>query len=166
MLRHATFPLAALILAAACTPKAETAGGAMAAVDTAAFKTGTDSLRTRYIALRTAGDATALAGLYTEDAGIDQYGLPRLRGRAAIEAALKADYAVRNYTLLEIMPLSSEARTNTDGSEIGTYHEMSDSSGTKGHAWGRYLVAFQKEADGQWRLVYLIGFPDSTKVDK
>jgi ketosteroid isomerase-like protein len=165
MLRHATIPAVALLLAAACTPKPADSG-ATAVVDTAAFKTGLDSLRTHYIAARTAGDPSALAALYTEDAGVDQYGLPRLRGRAAIEAAFKADYATRKYTVLEIMPLSSEARTNTEGSEIGTYHEMSDSSGTKGHAWGRYLVAFSKDSTGQWRVQYLIGFPDSTKVEK
>ena len=66
-------------------------------------------------------------------------------------------------------PISTTAAfpsSSTVASEIGTYHEMSDSSGTKGHAWGRYLVAFRKDTDGMWRLVYLIGFPDSTRVDK
>ena len=157
--------LAALLLATACAPKTA-APAAVAVVDTTAVKTGLDSLRARYIALRTGDDAAGLAGLYSADAGIDQYGLPRLRGRPSIEAAFKTDMAARKYTLLEIMPLNLEARTNTDASEIGTYHEMSDSSGTKGHAWGRYLAAFTKESDGMWRLVYLIGFPDSTRVDK
>ena len=166
MRRFALLPVAALLVAAACTPKSPSGAGTTMAVDTAAFKTGLDSLRTRYIALRTANDPTGLAALYTEDAGIDQYGVPRLRGRAAIEAAFQADYTVRKYTLLEINPLGAEARTNTDGSELGTFHEMSDSSGTKTHAWGRYLAAFHKDADGQWRLVYLMGFPDSTKTEK
>jgi ketosteroid isomerase-like protein len=165
MLRHATIPTVALLLAAACTPKPADSG-ATAVVDTAAFKTGLDSLRTHYIAARTAGDPTALAALYTEDAGVDLYGLPRQRGRASIEAAFKADYAVRKYPLLEIMPINAMARTNSDGSEIGTYHEVSDSSGTKVHAWGRYLVAFSKDSVGTWRVQYLIGFPDSTKVEK
>ena len=165
-MRYSSIPaLAALLVGAACTPKpAETVTGAT--VDTAAVRTGLDSLRSRYIALRTGDDAAGLAGLYTGDAGIDQYGVPRLRGRPDIEAAFKADMAVRKYPLLEIMPLNMEARTGTDATEIGTYHEMSDSSGAKGHAWGRYLVAFRKDTDGMWRLVYLIGFPDSTKVDK
>ena len=74
--------------------------------------------------------------------------------------------ALRIDPLLEIMPLIMEAGRWSVASEIGTYHEMSDSSGTKGHAWGRYLVAFRKDTDGMWRLVYLIGFPDSTRVDK
>ena len=164
-MRYSSIPaLASLLLGAACTPKpADTV--AVATVDTAAVKTGLDSLRSRYIALRTGDDAAGLAGLYTEDAGIDQYGVPRLRGRPGIEAAFKADMALRKYPLLEIMPLNMEARSSTVASEIGTYHEMSDSSGTKGHAWGRYLVAFRKDTDGMWRLVYLLGFPDSTRDD-
>ena len=166
MLRPATLPLplVALLVAAACAPKpAEPA--AMATVDTAAVNTELASLRSRYIAARTANDPAALAALYAEDAGVDLYGAPRLRTRASIEAAFKAD-SVRKWTMLDIMPLGMQARTNTDASELGTYHEMTDSLGTKGHAWGRYLVAFHKDTDGQWRVVYLIGFPDSTKVDK
>jgi ketosteroid isomerase-like protein len=166
MLRRATLalPIAALLVAAACAPKPADSA-AMATVDTAAVNTELATLRSRYIAARTANDAAALAALYTEDAGIDLYGLPRLRGHASIEAAFRMD-SVRKWTLLEINPIGMEARTNTDASELGTYHEMTDSLGTKGHAWGRYLVAFQKDTTGQWKIVYLIGFPDSTKVDK
>ncbi|HEV8598304.1 MAG TPA: nuclear transport factor 2 family protein [Gemmatimonadales bacterium] len=164
MLRRATFPLAALLVAAACTPK-PAESGTMATVDTAAVKTELEALRGRYIAARTANDPAALAALYAEDAGVDLFGVPRLRGRASIEAAFRAD-SLRKYTGLEIMPIGMEARTNTDASELGTYHEMTDSMGTKAHAWGRYLVAFSKDSVGQWRVIYLIGFPDSTKVEK
>ena len=164
MLRHATLPLVAVLVAAACAPRAADSG-AMATVDTAAVRTELESLRGRYIAARTANDAAGLAALYDEQAGLDLYGVPRLRGRAGIEGAFRAD-SVRKWTLLEINPLGLEARTNTDASELGTYHEMTDSLGTKGHAWGRYLVAFHKDTVGQWRIVYLIGFPDSTKVDQ
>jgi ketosteroid isomerase-like protein len=165
MPRHSILLLAALLPAAACTPKPADSG-AMATVDTATVKSGLDSLRTHYIAARTANDATALAALYAEDAGIDLYGLPRLRGRPSIEAAFKTDFAARKYTVLEIMPSGMQARTNTDASELGTYHEVNDSSGMIGHAWGRYLAAFTKGGDGMWRLAYLIGFPDSTKAGK
>jgi ketosteroid isomerase-like protein len=58
------------------------------------------------------------------------------------------------------------ARTNDAASEIGTYHDMHDVKGAKDHEWGRYLAASGKGADGQWRLAYLIAFPDSTKAEK
>ena len=107
-----------------------------------------------------------MAALYSDMAGVDLYGLPKLRGRAAIEAAFKADYAARKYTMTEIMPTETTVRTSNDGYEIGTYHDMHDVKGKVDHEWGRYLVGLAKGADGQWRLDYLIGFPDSIKQEK
>ena len=160
-----TFAAAA---AAACTPKSEPAAGsaAIAKVDTAAAKPGIDSLRASYSRLQMAGDATGVAALYTEDATLDVYGAPRSHGRAAIEAGLKADYGMRKFTLSEATPIATDVRTNTDGSEIGTYHDMFDAGGKKNHEWGRYVVGFTKGTDGKWRLTYLMAFPDSTKTDK
>jgi ketosteroid isomerase-like protein len=89
-----------------------------------------------------------------------------VRGRPAIEGFFKTDFAARKYTLTEIMPSSFDARTNSEASEIGTYHDMHDANGVKDHEWGRYLVALMKDTDGQWRLAYLIAFADSTKVEK
>jgi len=167
MRRFLPVPIAALLLAGACTPKTEApAAGAAATVDTAAVKTGLDSLRAHYIALQTSGDATGLAGLFTETAGVDIYGAPRMRGRAAIEATFKADFAARKFPMTEISPTSMNARTSDEASEIGTYHNMHDLNGAKDHEWGRYLAAFGKGADGQWRLAYLIAFSDSTKAEK
>lgn len=165
MRRFISAPIAALLLAGACTPK-PAAPTTAASVDTALVRQGLDTLRAHYIALQTGGDATGLAGLFTEAGGVDIYGAPRLRGRAAIEAAFKADFAVRKFTLTEITPISLNARTSDAASEIGTYHDMHDVKGAKDHEWGRYLGAFEKGADGQWRLVYLMAFPDSTKAEQ
>jgi len=97
---------------------------------------------------------------------MDLYGLPRLRGRPAIQTAFAADFAARKYTLTEIVPVSRNVRTDSEATEIGTYHNMHDVKGTMDHEWGRYIGAFTKGADGQWKIMYLMGFPDSTKVDK
>ncbi len=158
-------PLAAAALAAACTPNAG-APAAAATVDTAAALAGIDSTKVRYAALQMAGDAAGVAALYEENAGLDIYGMPRQRGRAAIETAMKANYEMRKYTLTEIMPLNTSVRTNEDASQIGTYHDMHDAKGVKDHEWGRFVVGLHKGADGVWRLTYLMAFPDSTKVDK
>ena len=105
-----------LVAAAASVPKSQ-APVAATVVDTAAVFQGLDALRTQYIALQTAGDAAGLAALHAETAGLDLFGLPRLRGRPAIQAALTADFAARKYTLVQIMPLSRSARTSTDATE-------------------------------------------------
>jgi ketosteroid isomerase-like protein len=163
------FPISALTLAAvsACAPKAgQQATMAAATVDTAAAMKGVDSLRTSYTKLIVAGDTAGVVGLYTEDATLDLYGVPRAHGRAAIEAGIKADLGMRKYTVSEIKPILTTIRTNDDGSEIGTYHDMHDMKGVKDHEWGRYVVGFHKGADGRWRLNYVMAFPDSTKVEK
>ena len=164
MSRQTTVSLAAILLAA-CAPKAETP--AAATVDAAAVQAGADSLRANYSRLQIAGDAKGVAGLHAEMAGVDVFGFPRMRGRAEIEAGLTQAYATRKYSATDITPLGPvEARTSEDGSELGTYHDMWTEGGKTNHEWGRYLSAFHKDTDGQWRLVYLIAFADSTKVDK
>lgn len=158
------FPLSlAGLVVLACTKPAE---NTPMAVDTAAGKAGIDSLRASYSRAQLAGDAAALGQLYTETATLDMYGAPRTKGRANIEAGLKADLTARKYTVSQITPTMTSFRTNDAGSEIGTYHDMHDVNGAVDHEWGRYVVGVQKGADGKWRLDYLMFFPDSTKADK
>jgi uncharacterized protein (TIGR02246 family) len=152
--------------ALACTRPADNAGNAGMAVDTAAAKAGIDSLRSGYSQAQLAGDGAALAQLYTEDATLDMYGAPRTKGRANIEAGLKADLAARKYTVSQITPIQTTVMSNDGGSELGTYHTMHDVNGAVDHEWGRYVVGFQKGTDGKWRLDYLMFFPDSTKGGK
>lgn len=166
MRRFAFSSVAALLVAAACTPKASQTMTTAAAVDTAAAMHGIDSTRARYAELQMAGDATGVAGLYEENATLDAYGIPRQHGRANIEASFKTNYGMRKFTLTEINPLQTSVRTNEDASEIGTYHDLHDVKGVKDHEWGRFVVGLHKGTDATWRLTYVMVFPDSTKVEK
>lgn len=159
-------PVAVLLLTAACTPPPDAPAAADAAVDTTAALRGLDELRNRYIAFNTAGDAAGLAALYADSAGLDILGLPRLRSRSAIQAAFVADFAARKFTLTEIMPLSRNVRTESEATEIGTFHNMFTVNGAVTHEWGRYIGAFMKRADGQWEIAYIMAFADSTKVGR
>ena len=162
-----SFSAPALLLAAtAATAVSQNPAPAPAKPDSSAVGAGLDSLRARYIRGQLAGDGTAIAALHTDDAGLDLFGAPHMRGRAAIEAGMKANYGARKYTVTDINVLNRIVRTNDAASELGTYHNMYDSSGTTVHAWGRYVGSFGKGADGQWRINYLMAFPDSTKADK
>ncbi len=166
-MRFVTFAaLAGLVVA--CTPKDNSMAGSMAggamSLDTAAVMAGVDSLRTSYSRLQVAGDMTGLAQLYTENATVDAYGMPRTKGRAAIEASLKAD--PRKFSASDIMPLATFPTTSAMASQIGTYHDLYDLNGTMTHEWGRYVVGADKGADGKWRLNYVMVFPDSTKAGK
>lgn len=155
----------ATIVALACTKPADT-GTAQMAVDTAAAKAGIDSLRAAYARGEVAGDAAALGQLWTEAGTLDMYGAPRTKGRANIEAGLKADFGARKWTVSEITPIQTSIQSNDAGSEIGTYHIMHDVNGAVDHEWGRFVVGVQKGADRKWRIDYLMFFPDSTKADK
>ena len=167
MSRLTMLTLAVAGVAAACTPKPATPPeGATLAVDQAALRPNIDSLRAKYARLQIAGDAPGVSALYSDQAGVDVYGMPRVRGRPAIDSAFKQMYAMRKYSMSDIVPTKMEFRTNNDGSEIGTYHDMWTEAGKTHHEWGRYLVAFAKGTDGVWKLDYLMAFGDSTKVDK
>ncbi|MGQ0703394.1 MAG: YybH family protein [Gemmatimonadales bacterium] len=148
------------VLAMGCAPRE---GGMGAGVDTAAARAGIDSTRARYAALLMAGDAAGVAALYEEEATLDVYGVPRTKGRANIQATIGTMYGMGKYTVSEINPINTNVRTNEDASEIGTYHNMRDSTGVVTHEWGRFAVGLHKGADGVWRLTYVMAFPDSTK---
>jgi ketosteroid isomerase-like protein len=162
MTRSALLPLALALAAAGSVSQAK----AQAAVDTAAAKAGITALRTQYATLQKAGDVSGLAGLYTDMATLDAFGAPSMHGRAAVEAGLKAQMAARKYTVAEITPTMTAVRTNEAASEIGTYHDMYEMGGKLNHEWGRYVVGNSKGSDGQWRINYLMTFPDSTKAVK
>ena len=158
-MRHSTLLALSALLTLGCGPRDRMT----AAVDTTAVQAGVDSTRSRYAALQMAGDAAGVAALYDEDATLDLYGVPRTRGRANIENALRTTYGMFRFTTTEITPLQTNVRNNDAATEIGTYHNMLDSSGVVSHEWGRFAVGLRKGADGMWRLTYLMAFPDSTK---
>jgi hypothetical protein len=166
-MRHALALPAAALLLAGCAPKpAEQQAAAPAAVDSAAVKTGLDSLRAEYMRRFAAGDAAGIAGLYLAAGNFDFYGAPKMRGRAGIEAGLKAAFVAQKPISVDIVATATNARTNSDASEIGTYHEMDNVKGKTFHAWGRWVTSAAKDSTGAWRLAYLMAFPDSTKTDK
>ena len=136
------------------------------AVDSAAVRTGLDSLRARYERAETAGDAAAVAAIYTETGAIDLMGAPPLRGRAGILEGVKATYAANKPEVLHISVTNTDVRSNESATEIGTYHQAMMVAGKRTQAWGRWVSAGVKTASGEWQLTYLMAFPDSTKTDK
>ena len=161
-MRHSiSLPLLALLAAGAPCLAAQ-AASPTPVVDSAGLAT----TRASYMRLFAAADATGLAALFAEAAGLDQFGTPRMKGRAQIEAGFKAAFGMQKPISLEIAPLRITAATSSLAAEIGTYHEMDSLKGKTVHAWGRYVVSLGKDSTGTWRLQYLMGFPDSTRTDR
>jgi len=127
---------------------------------------GLAATRASYMRLYAAGDAAGLAMLFSPDATVDEFGAPRMKGRAQIEAGLKAAFGMQTPKLLEIVPVSVTETSSTVAAEGGTYHQMDTAKGKAVHIWGRYVISAAKDTAGTWHLQYLMGFPDSTKTDK
>lgn len=161
-MRHSiSLPLLALLAAGA--PRLAAQGiSTTPGVDSA----GIAAVRGNYMRLFAAGDAAGLAALFAPDGTIDQYGAPRMKGRAQIEAGLKAAFGMQQPVSLAITPLVITPAGPALAGEIGTYHETDTAKGKTVHAWGRYVVSIGRDSTGTWQLRYLMGFPDSTKTDK
>jgi len=155
--------LSLLALLAACAPAP---ANPPSAPDPAALKTAMDSIRTEYMRLAAAADATGIAALYTEDAAIDFFGAPKMRGRAEIEAGTKAAFSMQKPVMLEIVATQTSAIAPGLATELGRFHGMDSVSGKVLHSWGRWISSARQDSTGAWKLAYLMAFPDSQKTDK
>ena len=129
--------------------------------DLSAIRSELDSLWARYSAAVIAGDAEAVARLYTDSAYLVESGLPTVRGNAAVRA-------VANEVLGNIRILESSVRpelTETAGSRVlqfGTYRDVLQPSGQPAQVvLGRFAAVLERDSAATWRVSRLFAFPDS-----
>jgi uncharacterized protein (TIGR02246 family) len=158
-LTYSSFALAGL-LAACATPAPQAA--APPAVDSAAVKAGVADLWQRWIAADTANNLDALADIVADSGRMDLKGVPPMIGRAGWRAAAEGMMKMVHYTSAAAMPEMTIAVTNELAYETGNFTEGSIQGKNKMMDYGRYAAALTKSADGKWRILYLIAFPDST----
>lgn len=101
-----------------------------------------------------AGDAAAVASLYSEDAVLLAPGVPTAKGRAQIESALAAMFESAPATSVSI---DSDAITVSESGDlaydVGTYTMAGTTPA--GEAWqdeGKYLAVL-RNVGGEWKLV-------------
>ncbi len=148
--------------ALACTQPAPQAA-APAPPDTAAVRAGLRTSADQTQALYLAGNAAGVAALYTADARAEFQGFPSAVGRAAIESTLVGYFAANKLSVAEITIGEVGAPADDRATALGIFHSFAQSDGKPVHAWWRYAAAYRKEADGVWRISYIMAFPDSTK---
>ena len=149
MLLKQTMPIviSAALLAVGC------GGGSQQTTTTQTDLTPINNLRTAFQAAYNAGDAAALAALYTDDA----ISLPdhhaAVQGKAAIQRYYEDEIFKQYMATIAIMPGDTEI-TGDLAHEHGTYsitvtpraggNQMTDD--------GKYVVIFKRGADGIWKI--------------
>jgi len=135
---------------------------APSAPDLAVIQSQVDSVWAQYKVAAVAGDADALARLYTDNAQIVELGLPTTQGNAAIRSLIAG--VLGNVRILEsdIRPESTEMLGDRV-LQMGTYRDVVQPADQAAQAaFGRFAVVLRQDAAGAWRLDRLIAFPDST----
>jgi len=129
--------------------------------DTAAVRAAVNAASAKLNAAYLAGDAAAVAGLFTEDARAEYAGFPSAKGRAAIQSTYDTYFNSNKLTVAETTIMEVTALTPDLVTAGGTYHSFGN--GKPKHAWWRWAAAYRKGADGEYRISYIMAFPDSTK---
>src|SRR5687768_13264573 len=154
MYRQKLLPSLLLVLTAlGCTAQREEPPAPPVVVDAAAIRDTIQAREREWSAAFLAGDAAAVANLYTEDGAQVQPAGDWYRGREAITAGVKKQLDTLNVTARE--DVTEEVIPAGDYViEIGHYTLTATTK--KGNkpvtGAGRYMVVWRKDADGQWRL--------------
>lgn len=134
---------------------------APSAPDLATIQPQVDSLWVRYKAAALAGDATALAQLYTDDAELVELGLPTTRGSAAIQSLVAGILAGLRILDSEVRPELTELLGDRV-LQMGQYRDVIQAAGQPVQvAYGRFAAVLRQDAAGAWRVDRLVAFPDS-----
>jgi uncharacterized protein (TIGR02246 family) len=157
MRRTRRFPSLLLVLSvASCATPADTPQAPT--VDAAAMRDTIAAREREWSASFVAGDAAAIANLYSEHgATIEPAGEWR-RGREAIAAGMKTQLDTLNVTTREDLP--EEVIVAGDYVvEFGRYsYAATTKMGNKPVSGaGRYVVLWRKDTDGQWRIYRDLG---------
>jgi uncharacterized protein (TIGR02246 family) len=112
---------------------------------------GIASANARFEAAFNAGDAAALAAMYTPDAVVMAPNLKRLEGQTAIrglwQGFFDAGASDLDLNTIDLTVAGSRA------SEVGTLSLTApDGKGGRVTAYGKYIVLWQKLGGGEWRL--------------
>jgi uncharacterized protein (TIGR02246 family) len=152
----------ALVLAAACAPKAaesidsSTAAAAVAAPSAANTKADEDSinaLNTRWKAALASKDTTAIGALFADDGAAYTSSMPPARGASAVAAHYGGMYRMGKDVKLTFDPKDlAVAQAGDLAVERGTYElSWTDAKGKATTDRGSYVATFKK-VNGQWKV--------------
>ena len=142
-----------VLVLAACAPQAQAPPAAppdTRAADEAAIH----SAVKEWSASAQAKDAAKFASFYAEDATVMFEGALDVSGKAAISEAIGGMMQDPNFALSFAANKVVAARSGDLAYETGTYEmTMSDAKKKPATQKGHYVVVWQKQADGAWKVV-------------
>lgn len=160
MTRTVSFLAALTLSAAACYPAGE-APAAAALPDSASVHTAIQALSDAYEAAELAGDAAAVAALYTENGTAAFEGVPTSAGRAAVQESMTGYFSLFKVSRADIPVQVVAVHSPTVATASGLASFDVDSSGvTRTDTW-RWAAEYTLGSDSQWRISYIIGFREA-----
>lgn len=163
MPNRSAFPGVLLIAAfAACGPRPGPEPSAAPAVDTAAVQAALAGFWPRWVTAATSGDTAAMGALLADSVRIDAKGFPPILGRAGWVTAFATMLKTSKVDSETITPEQTTVASDELAYQTGDFVETVTADGKTHTEYGRYAAALRKFPDGQWRLSYIMAFPDST----
>lgn len=153
----------AMALAVGCTPAAE----APPPVDVAAHEAAAAALWSSYRDADLAGNVEGVMALYSDLATVDVKGLPPM-DKSALSKLLGELFTTTRIAEFSLTPEYTHVVGEGLVHQAGRYRDASvpiGEAGTSGKPmteYGRFASAIVREADGHWRIMYLMEFADST----
>lgn len=136
--------------------EAEPAGEMGSVTDQSAAREEIDRIREEWIRAARAGDAAAVAALYTDDARMVGAGNPSMEGRQAIQEGLSFE----GVTDMEIT--SEDTVVGADlAADWGSFSQtVQTPDGEEQTVNGRYLVVVERQDDGTWGISHHLSMTD------
>ena len=119
----------------------------------------------QYVKATLAGDAKAIASLYTEDAVEMPPNEPPIKGRAAIQQHYEKLFTMGKISGFTLNHLDTQSSGNI-GYDVGTYNQrMTPAGGSEMAETGKYTVVLRRSG-GEWKIAYAIYNSDSPAMPK
>lgn len=151
----------AVATAAACAPPAAEQATAPPALDSAAVTAAVSEVWARLSAAVPENNVDAILAQFSPTARYDYPAVPPMLGRAGIDSVVRPIFATRDFTGLVITPAATYVVSNDMAYARGSLTESWVENGKPATEYCRFAAEVVKEADGQWRIRYMMAFPDS-----
>jgi uncharacterized protein (TIGR02246 family) len=113
-----------------------------------------------------ARDVEKILGYYTDDAVVMDPGVPAVKGKDAIRAALKQGLDDKNFALTFTTMDVEVSKSGDLACSHGTFTETLTDAKTRKPVTvvGKYVTAYRKTADGSWKAILDINNADAPAI--